>query len=491
MTVGQLENINTTGSLQGETWSDGDVLYLSPTTAGRLTNVKPIAPAHIVIVGYVEYAHANNGKIYVKIMNGWELDELHNVAISTPLNNQGLIYETSTDLWKNKTIIEDSITNGITTIAPSQNAVFDALALKQNNLTETNFGTFSNSLTDKNTLIDADQVVSVDSADSNKSKKTSWLNVWNNFIKSKTDNLYATIANLALKLNIASPSYTGLMTGVGTTQTGSLANGVIDLSQTWNTTGTPNAIRLNVTNTASNASSLLMDLQTSGTSRFNVRASDGAIRASGALFLGGQISVAGILPQGTINQETLLIRSSVLPSTTGVTDVRISNGQGDPTHTSGTRILLSVDRNFAPTSGNGNYTLINIPSTINQTGGANGITRGLFINPTLTSAADFRAIDVVSGSVVLPYRAETANYAIKTSDYLINITSGIVTATLPTAVGCTGKHYIVKNTGASVVTIATTSSQTIDGVTTATLGVVNKYIHVVSTGSNWIVIANN
>jgi nitrogen fixation protein len=134
MTVGQLENINTTGSLQGETWSDGDVLYLSPTTAGRLTNVKPIAPAHIVIVGYVEYAHANNGKIYVKIMNGWELDELHNVAISTPLNNQGLIYETSTDLWKNKTIIEDSITNGVTTIAPSQNAVFDALDLKQNNL---------------------------------------------------------------------------------------------------------------------------------------------------------------------------------------------------------------------------------------------------------------------------------------------------------------------------------------------------------------------
>jgi nitrogen fixation protein len=141
MTVGQLENINTTGSLQGETWSDGDVLYLSPTTAGRLTNVKPIAPAHIVIVGYVEYAHANNGKIYVKIMNGWELDELHNVAISTPLNNQGLIYETSTDLWKNKTIIEDSITNGVTTIAPSQNAVFNALATKQNILTNPITGT--------------------------------------------------------------------------------------------------------------------------------------------------------------------------------------------------------------------------------------------------------------------------------------------------------------------------------------------------------------
>jgi nitrogen fixation protein len=156
MTVGQLENINTTGSLQGETWSDGDVLYLSPTTAGRLTNVKPIAPAHIVIVGYVEYAHANNGKIYVKIMNGWELDELHNVAISTPLNNQGLIYETSTDLWKNKTIIEDSITNGVTTIAPSQNAVFDALALKQNSL-----GFTPENVDNKSTTLDSDKLSNI------------------------------------------------------------------------------------------------------------------------------------------------------------------------------------------------------------------------------------------------------------------------------------------------------------------------------------------
>jgi len=105
MTVGQLEGINTTGSLQGETWSDGDVLYLSPSTAGALTNIKPTgATGHIVVMGYVEYSHAINGKIYVKIMNGWELDELHNVYISSVANNQGLFYESSTQLWKNKSI---------------------------------------------------------------------------------------------------------------------------------------------------------------------------------------------------------------------------------------------------------------------------------------------------------------------------------------------------------------------------------------------------
>lgn len=107
ITVGQITGLDTTGTLQGETWTDGDVLYLSPTTAGNITNIKPDgSTGHIVVIGYVEYSHQNNGKIYVKIMNGWELDELHNVYINqgTLANNDALIYESSTQLWKNKTI---------------------------------------------------------------------------------------------------------------------------------------------------------------------------------------------------------------------------------------------------------------------------------------------------------------------------------------------------------------------------------------------------
>jgi hypothetical protein len=100
MTVGQLEGINTTGSLQGETWTDGDVIYLSPTTAGALTNVKPIAPQHIIVIGYVEYAHQNNGKLYVKVMNGWELGELHDVDTTGATNGQVLAYDSALSIWK-------------------------------------------------------------------------------------------------------------------------------------------------------------------------------------------------------------------------------------------------------------------------------------------------------------------------------------------------------------------------------------------------------
>ena len=56
----------------------------------------------------------------------------------------------------------------------------------------------------------------------------------------------------------------------GSSLTSANAQSLIDLSQTWNTTGSPTLIKANVTNTASGASSLLMDLQVGGVSQFQV-----------------------------------------------------------------------------------------------------------------------------------------------------------------------------------------------------------------------------
>lgn len=63
---------------------------------------------------------------------------------------------------------------------------------------------------------------------------------------------------------------TGILASTGYSLTGSNATSMIDLAGTWNTSGTPTAIKLNITDTASNSASLLMDLQTGGTSRFKV-----------------------------------------------------------------------------------------------------------------------------------------------------------------------------------------------------------------------------
>jgi hypothetical protein len=69
--------------------------------------------------------------------------------------------------------------------------------------------------------------------------------------------------------------------------------------------------------------------------------------------------------------------------------------------TSGLQEMVRVTGNFAPTSGTALFNTLQLNHTINQTGGANGITRGLYINPTLTSAADFRAIETVTGNNLL------------------------------------------------------------------------------------------
>lgn len=103
-TSGIVRGIDTTGALQGEVWNDGDTLYLSGTIPGQLTNVKPVAPIHTVIIGFVVYAHQNNGKIYVKVDNGYELEELHD-CLPTPYINNGVLYrDTATNLWKSATI---------------------------------------------------------------------------------------------------------------------------------------------------------------------------------------------------------------------------------------------------------------------------------------------------------------------------------------------------------------------------------------------------
>jgi len=102
--IGEITGINTTGSIQGESWSDGDLLFLSPFTAGGMTTTRPTSPNHGVVLGYVVYSHANNGKIYIKIDNGYEIGELHNCYLPTPTNNDGIFWSSGTTRYENKSI---------------------------------------------------------------------------------------------------------------------------------------------------------------------------------------------------------------------------------------------------------------------------------------------------------------------------------------------------------------------------------------------------
>ena len=85
-------------------FADGDAIYLGGTP-GTITNVKPSAPDHLVYLGVVTTASAgSSGRMYVRVQNGYELQELHNVAISSVANDDVLQYESATSLWKNKAL---------------------------------------------------------------------------------------------------------------------------------------------------------------------------------------------------------------------------------------------------------------------------------------------------------------------------------------------------------------------------------------------------
>jgi len=91
-------------NLDTSAFADGDALWLSAATAGAMTATMPTQPNHSVFIGYVARAHPTLGRIIYLIKNGYELQELHNVLITSVANNDGLFYDSATSLWKNKTI---------------------------------------------------------------------------------------------------------------------------------------------------------------------------------------------------------------------------------------------------------------------------------------------------------------------------------------------------------------------------------------------------
>jgi hypothetical protein len=88
--------------LPTSTYADGDSIYLG-ATAGAITNVKPFAPNHLVYVATVTTAsNGSAGRMYVKVQNGYELDELHDVSAQNPNDGDLLKYNTATSLWENQ-----------------------------------------------------------------------------------------------------------------------------------------------------------------------------------------------------------------------------------------------------------------------------------------------------------------------------------------------------------------------------------------------------
>ena len=102
ITEGKLIGVNTAN------FTSGDLLYLS--SSGDYTNVEPIPPNHGVRVGQVIRSQINNGSIYVRIDNGAELDELHNVIDTSTTSSYGDLLVRSGSVWTNSKNLTGSYT---------------------------------------------------------------------------------------------------------------------------------------------------------------------------------------------------------------------------------------------------------------------------------------------------------------------------------------------------------------------------------------------
>jgi hypothetical protein len=90
------------------------------------------------------------------------------------------------------------------------------------------------------------------------------------------------------------------------------------------------------------------------------------------------------------------------------------------------------------------------------------------------------------GGITGAYSSPSGNVTLTTSDHLIRYAAGSYTVTLPTAVGDSGREYVITNSGTGVITIIGSSSQTINGEPQQTI---NQWesITVNSDGLNWII----
>ena len=169
------------------------------------------------------------------------------------------------------------------------------------------------------------------------------------------------------------------------------------------------------------------------------------------------------------------------------------NGQGNWTTPSGIANAyiaqsFSAQTSVTVTHNFGGYPVVNVIDS------AGNVLVPLTIAHSSTNAFTVTFSESTTGTILgslgspqlQTYLASANNYTGLTTDYYIEITAAAKTFTLPTAVSATGKKYEIVNSSSGALTIATTSSQTINGAATFTLQA-KSALCVFSNGANWLI----
>ncbi|MBS1494735.1 MAG: hypothetical protein JST55_14565 [Bacteroidetes bacterium] len=228
--------------------------------------------------------------------------------------------------------------------------------------------------------------------------------------------------------------------------TGSTSTSSINVSQTWNTSGTPTGIKLNVTDSASNSASMVMDLQVNSTSVFKVD-------KVGGVTIGQNIFTNNVQARNTGASTVWNLGTG---SIIGLNLRPISN----VSITSGTSEIVDVNGTFAAGTGSANFRPLNISYTINNSGVQSGTATGIFLNATETSlnSMNHNLMDLqLNSSSVFSVRRDgrlTASTVISQSDITAGPNNGITfTGRTQLSAPSAGNLLVVNTTGGTGATI--------------------------------------
>lgn len=175
--------------------------------------------------------------------------------------------------------------------------------------------------------------------------------------------------------------------------------------------------------------------------------------------------------------NTAVGASTLQNLTTGVANSCFGYGAGAGITTGSYNVIIGGQASALPVS-RSNYVIIN------DGGGNTAFWKDSIGRAGIGTTSPNSSLSV-GGSFSIAYVAKTANYTATINDYFIDCPSNSFTVTLPTAVGITGRIYVIKNSGtATVITVATTGGETIDGTTPPTLTTLVP-LKVISDGANW------
>jgi len=137
-TFGTVRGLNLTngGNIYEETgYTDGTILYASPTTSGYLTKTKPEAPNLSIPVAIVLHADAN-GQVQVRPTTGFHLNELHDVLITDITNREILQWNATDSYWQNVTLAEAGIQPAGSYATAAQGALADSSVQPGDNISD-------------------------------------------------------------------------------------------------------------------------------------------------------------------------------------------------------------------------------------------------------------------------------------------------------------------------------------------------------------------